>query len=238
MREGAIAATVVFALCGMSLADTVVWEQLPASEVGGAATLATWSHTNPGNLYFYDQRLGDNFVLSSTQSITSVDWWGYDSVPGFASFTIAFFTTADLATGVPTYSEVVPLASITTTGPASGYFDSRYSATFAASVVLAPDTYWLAISADVDPGTSQGWAWMGADSGEQYDVTMAIDSDLTNSEWDGTFGPLGFPYEDRSFRLYAEEGHMPVVPLPPAAWAGLTGLGLLAGSRALAKRRR
>ena len=183
------------------LAD-VVFQQLP-SIPGGNRSSSTLNFLG-GSPGF---RTADDFVLSSTETISGLNFWG-ELVEGSYDFTYTFY--ADNG-GAPGTALLTTGGSLSTTivNPTLNFYTSDLSTPFTAT---AGTTYWLSI---FDQAPASAWAWGNAVS--TVGATSRQESNDAPNSWSSI----------NAFNL-AFEATTTSVPEPGSialALIGLVGLG-------------
>jgi len=196
-------------VCAASAQAAIVYEQLPDGTGNGY-----FSDGNQG-VQFYDNRIADNFTLSSATSITQVQWWGGsenffgppDILPQINSFVISFYNNVGgFPVEPPIYTETIPLANITATLTGNtnvvGGLEYLFEANLAAPVPISAGTpYSLHIGAILVFPQDDAFVWHTADA----DTVLTGDG-LGAALNDGTWELVVEP-EDTAFRLLnAESG--------------------------------
>lgn len=197
---------------GLSAATTnaaIVYEQLPDGTGNGY-----FSDGNQG-VQFYDNRIADNFTLTSATSITQVQWWGGsenffgppDILPQINSFVISFYNNVGgFPVEPPIYTETIPIANITATltGETNvvGGLEYLFVADLAAPVPIPAGTpHSLHIGAILVFPDDDAFVWHTSDA----DTVLTGDG-LGAALNDGIWELVAEP-EDTAFRLVnAESG--------------------------------
>lgn len=180
-----------------ALADVVVYEQHPN---GNTALISDVSG---------GQRTADDFVLSSTEAITSLDFWGMyfggpDPVDGL--ITVSIYSD-ESGPGDRLLNTTVSNLTRQIVGTLNNRDEYMYSATmdepFSAQ---AGSTYWISITKTTTTSTGRSWGWETSDGLGNGSAVIR----LTN-EWQ-----VGAT-SDMAFRLYA---------IPSPGGMAVTGIAL------------
>lgn len=201
----------------IAAADTVVFSQ------------TAFSSAEPTGYQFsnavFGQSIADDVpAFASATSLKGIDWWGFTDVN---QFTIRIFEEeADFADRVAWYTQT----GVTATTSAGRYGgETKFSFDFGSPIMLdAGKVYWFSVEGE---GASDGFQWSLASGGSNNALAYTEDIGNVNNPW------TAYPDYSAAFNVAFELRSAVVVPLPGAALAGLGGLGLVAGTSALRKRR-
>ncbi len=202
-RRTVLSCAAALSMVAAASAQAALFEQLP----------------NYANAYFSDstgpfatQRIADNFVLGSSATIGSVDYWGvyFPNNIQSDSFQIDIYADAFGQPGTLLYSGAPSaLVAVDSGVDAFGVDVYEYTATLATPFAAgAGIQYWIGITNATNLGSSWGWVTAnGVDSNGSYSLDAG-----------GTWNQLG---SSSAFRLNE-------VPAPASfGLVGLAGLGAL-----------
>ncbi len=150
-----IACGVVLALAaGMTNGQTVVFENLPDQINAGVADSSGFGPEN---------RSADNFSLSTTETIGSIQFWGlwFENNIGAENFTAVFYEDVAGSPGsILTTIDLVNTTSSPTGTDVFGFDEYLHTADLATSFTAdAGTTYYLSIFNDSGLGDNGTWAW-------------------------------------------------------------------------------
>lgn len=203
----------IFVLAGAACAGTasadMVYGQRPGTIEG------FWLSGTPGAA-----AIADDFALSTTTLIQSVDFWTLFVDPGQV-YTLGFWRDEGGGNGVDDsgliHTQSFTVGQVTETNDAGM---TKLTAVFTSPFALAPGTYWLSIG--VSDAFNHYWATQGT-FGPDPLGTAAIDFDQNGDNiWEGPANV--HPWEGLAFDINGEPQDSVVVPLPAAPALGLAGL--------------
>lgn len=137
-----------FSVCVLTTSThaAVIFAQPLLDDVGAFASSST-AASNPS-------LFADDFETTSPVEVLSATWWGTEISNTDMSYTanllgwqLRFYADDAGLPGTPISQQDIALASVTLTEVDPGVF--RHEALLPLAVNLAPDTYWLAIGANV-----------------------------------------------------------------------------------------
>lgn len=170
-------------LSGVAVAQTVILNQAPDQ-------VRSYACDNDG----YDQTLADNFLLTSTSTITQIRIWGTyrptGTAPAIDNFTVIFHSdSAGLPGAAISTQNNVPVGRQATGNTIStGGSEYVYTLTLTTPVTLTPGTYWVEIFNDTPADTDDNFSWetgaldpVNGISGDAFD-TLAVPGINWNSD--------------------------------------------------------
>lgn len=161
---------------GFAFAQTVILNQPPNQE-------DAWV-SDPD----YPHSLAENFILSSTATVTQIKIWGIycctTNTPGTDNFTVIFHSdSGGLPGGVISTQNNVPVTRQATGGSISTWTEYVYTLTLATPVNLIPGTYWVEIYNDVTGSTGQFYWEYGTVDPANGIPGCAESSSVPGSSW-------------------------------------------------------
>ncbi len=198
----------VLAFSGVALGDFIYVQPLPADTSLWGDGL--FSDAVPGQ--YYDQLLGDSFVLGADASVNAVTFWGcseyYDlpDLTNMESFTVRIY---DALGGTPLVEQTALTAD---TNPVdvgvtwSGATLYEQVITLPSPLaLLAGTTYYVTVGATITDIYSDAWVWQNS---ELVDDTVIGELGVGSGAWSSFTG-----YGDLAFALTPEPGSLALLGL-------------------------
>jgi len=200
----AVSRGVILAMSVLPVVATgqVAYQQLPAAT--GQGVRSDGQIANPG----FFQRLADDFVLSSSASISGVDWWGgsenfaFQDLTNITAVTVSIYSNGpgNIPVEPPMFTQTFPKAAIVVTSTCGefllGGYEFRMSVDLSTPVALpAGPKYWIHIGAVLAAFNLDAMLWSQGSGGNNL---YSADSAPNDGIWQG---PIASPLGDFAFRL-------------------------------------
>jgi len=199
-RTAATAAAVV-CLSSLAFANTV-FSQPPVTDPAGVG-LGFYSHTapTPTNSFLH----AHNFALDTDTPITAVRWWGASEgadspdLDNINAFEITIYSHGFFYPDQALYTERFTLADAdaTATGRSgNGVNEYIQEATLAQAFQAdAGATYWIAIAAELNDSTGDGWLWADAQAGDGTSASLRYSTGnwMSTSPYDSAYELITVP---------------------------------------------